>query len=146
MSSKTYRQRVENKLCGHCGEKPKEGYSSCQSCIDKLWPSNGTTTDRRLAKGLCIRCGDCPPKKGCKTCAPCLERHKQMRKVSKRYTDFTSTKYKPKPFDRMMPFREAYRLMPASANQLELLADLGNRETQTLTMAEANQLIERLLK
>ncbi|KAI1186789.1 hypothetical protein F5B17DRAFT_453980 [Nemania serpens] len=44
---------------------------------------NSGLRGRRLAAGLCERCGRCPPEGQWQTCASCLERRRQLTRISK---------------------------------------------------------------
>ena len=61
-------------LCGECGGTCAPGKLTCGPCRSKAVTANASVRARRLAEGLCSRCGKGPPKEGRKACQTCIDK------------------------------------------------------------------------
>ena len=65
-------------LCTKCQKKPcAEGRSRCASCLQLALESEKRRRDKRVANGLCARCGKVPPREHLQTCGPCATAERQ---------------------------------------------------------------------
>lgn len=75
MSNATYVWRTAQGLCGQCGRPPEEGWRTCAPCRRKQRRRDRERYYRYQATGLCVRCGQAPPRAGYGTCAGCYTPH-----------------------------------------------------------------------
>jgi len=65
-------------LCTKCNKTPRaEGRSRCASCLELALKSEKRRRDKRIANGVCARCGKVPPREHLQTCGPCALAERQ---------------------------------------------------------------------
>ena len=63
-------KETDNEKCSVCRQPHDRSATKCRTCVDKENARQKQQYQRRLAEGLCPRCGD-KPTKSSKHCAPC---------------------------------------------------------------------------
>lgn len=74
-----YKRRIEQGLCGGCGEPNKNGGSLCDTCKEKSRIREAAKREKRKTAGFCIQCGKRKPKPGSKRCRTCLKSQREAR-------------------------------------------------------------------
>lgn len=69
--SALYRSRLEQGMCGVCGQKHDAKTSYCSLCLEKHRQRQQSTYARRQASVCCHRCGDLLGEAHGKSCIPC---------------------------------------------------------------------------
>jgi len=67
-----YKDRVADGLCGHCGEKARDGKNTCSICAERIRKSKKINYHKRLDSGRCVDCGK--PVSGSSRCSKCIDK------------------------------------------------------------------------
>lgn len=80
-----YKRRIEEGLCGKCGEDRGDNKSMCDPCKEISRQRAASQRAKKKEAGLCIGCGKEPPRPGSSRCESCLasQAKNQSERVSK---------------------------------------------------------------
>lgn len=74
LSKTLYYQRKEQGLCVKCGDKAREGKTTCRKCLDRDIQNNKERKEKLKLLGLCITCGHEQAEPNKVKCFECSER------------------------------------------------------------------------